>query len=88
MHVVAQTPQYISRNRPSYGLKNTEEYANETHIICKFVRTLSPYTDTLAETGGKNQDDIDRTKFVNLKEPHYMYPIYSEQDLLTPQGII
>jgi hypothetical protein len=87
MHVAVQTPQYISRNRPSYGLQDTDGYSNGTHIICKFVRTSSPFTDPLVENDGRNLDGIDRSKFVNLKEPHYMYPIYSNQDLMTPQGI-
>ncbi len=88
MYVGVQTPQYISRDRPSYGLNATDGYSNSTHIICKFARTLLPYTDTLVDNDGKNRDGIDRKKFINLKEPHYMYPIYADQDLMTPQGIV
>ncbi|CAF1353048.1 unnamed protein product [Rotaria sp. Silwood1] len=86
MFVSVQTPQYIARDRPSYGLRDTDGYSNATHIICKFVRSLSPHTDTLLEHGGQNRDGVDRNKFVNLKEPHYMYPIYANQDLITPLG--
>jgi len=88
MYVGVQTPQYISRDRPSYGLNDTDGYSNSTHIICKFARTLLPYTDTLVDNDGKNRDGIDRKKFINLKEPHYMYPIYADQDLMTSQGIV
>jgi hypothetical protein len=84
MFVGVQTPQYISRERPSYGLKNKNGYSNATHITCSFVRTLLPYNDT----AGDNRDGIDRNQFVNLKEPHYMYPIYADQDVMTPQGIM
>ena len=80
MFVSVQTPQYIARNRPSYGLRDTDGYSNATHIICKFERTLSPYTDEL--------DGIDANKFVNLKEPHYIYPIYANQDLMSSQGML
>jgi len=86
MFVGVQTPQYIARDRPGYGLRDTDGYSNETHIICKFTRTLSPYTDTLVDNDGKNRDGIDRSKFVDLKQPHYMYPIYADQDLVTSQG--
>jgi hypothetical protein len=88
MFVGVQTPQYISRDRPTYGLTDTDGDSNATHITCSFKRTLLPYTDTLEENDGKNQDGIDRNKFVNLKNPHYMYPIYADQDIMTPQGII
>jgi hypothetical protein len=87
MFVGVQTPQYISRDRPSYGLRETEGDANATHIMCKFVRTLLPYTDTLVENDGRSRDGTERNKFVSLKEPHYMYPIYADQDLLTSQGM-
>ena len=86
MFVNVQTPQYISRDRPSYGLSDTDGYSNATHIICKFVRTLAPYTDTF-ENNEKNRDGADKNKYVNLKEPHYMYPVYADQDLMTPQGL-
>ena len=87
MFVGGQAPQYIVRDRPSYGLRNTDGYSNATHIVCDFVRTLSPQTDTLVESDGKTRPTVDRKKFVNLKEPHYMYPIYSDQDLVTSQGM-
>lgn len=87
MFVGVQTPQYISRNRPSYGLRDTDGYSNATHIICSFVRKLSPHTNAPLDSDGKNRDGIDKNKFVNLKEPHFMYPIYADQDLITPQGI-
>lgn len=86
MFVGGQAPQYIVRDRPSYGLRSTDGYSNATHIVCDFVRTLSPHTDTLVESDGKTRPAVDRNKFVNLKEPHFMYPIYSDQDLVTPQG--
>lgn len=87
MFVGVQTPQYIVRERPSYGLRDTDGYANATHIICHFARKLSPHTDTLVENDGRNRDGVDRTKFVDLRQAHYMYPIYSDQDLMTPQGM-
>jgi len=77
MFVGIQTPQYILRERPSYGLRDADGYSNSTHIICKFVRKLSPNTD----------DGIDKNKVVDLKQPHYMYPIYSDSDLMTSQGM-
>ena len=80
------TAQYIARDRPAYGLRDTEGYSNETHIACKFTRTLSPYSDAFGAPGGKSGDGIERNKFVDLKQPHYMYPIYADQDLLTSQG--
>jgi hypothetical protein len=83
MFVGGQAPQYISRDRPSYGLRDTDGFSNGTHIICKFIRALSPQTDPLLE-----RDGSERNKFVNLKEPHYMYPIYADQDLTTSQGKI
>jgi hypothetical protein len=86
MFVGVQTPQYILRERPSYGLQDADGYSNDTHIMCKFVRKLSPHTDTLGETDGKNRDGVDRNKFVDLRQPHYIYPIYSNADLMTPQG--
>ena len=59
------------------------------HIYnCKFVRTLLPYTDTLGDNDGRNDDGVDKNKFVNLKEPHYMYPIFNDQDLTTSSGIV
>jgi hypothetical protein len=82
MFVGVQTPQYIVRERPSYGLREGDGNSNATHIMCTFVRTLSPYTDTVVENDG-----VERRKFVDLKQPHYMYPIYSDQDLMTPQGM-
>lgn len=81
MFIGGQSPQYISRDRPSFGLRDTDGYSNGTHIICKFTRTLVPQIDSLSD-----RDQTDRKKFVNLKEPHYMYPIFSDQDLMTPQG--
>jgi hypothetical protein len=87
MFVGVQTPQYISRNRPSYGLRNTDGYSNATHIVCKFDRKLSPHSDIPLENDGKNRDGIDKNKFVNLKEPHFMYPVYIDQDFDTPQGM-
>jgi hypothetical protein len=86
MFVGVQTPQYILRERPSYGLRDTDGYSNATHIICHFARKLSPYTDTLVENDGRNRDGVDRNKFIDLRQPHYMYPIYSDQDLMTSQG--
>ena len=83
MFVGVQTPQYIYRERPSYGLRDTDGYSNATHIICKFTRRLSGNADSLSE-----RDGIDRGKLVDLKQPHYMYPIFSDQDLMTPQGEI
>jgi hypothetical protein len=87
MFVGVQTPQYISRERPAYGLRDTDGHSNGSHIICKFVRTLSPQSDTLGDDGSKG-DGVDQNKLVNLKEPHYMYPIYADQDLTTPQGSV
>ena len=86
MFVGVQTPQYIARERPGYGLRDTDVYFNGTHILCSFVRKLSPHTDALVESDGRNRDGGDRNKFVDLREPHYMYPIYADQDLMTPQG--
>lgn len=86
MFVGVQTPQYISRDRPSYGLRDTDGYSNSTHIFCKFTRTLSPDADTALENSGKNRD-TERSKLVNLKEPHFMYPVYADQDLVTSQGM-
>jgi hypothetical protein len=87
MFVGVQTPQYISRGRPSYGLREADGYSNATHIICKFERKLSPYPDGAGETDGRNRDGVERDKFIDLKQPHYMYPIYSNQDLMTTQGM-
>lgn len=87
MFVGVQTPQYISHDYPAYGLRETDGYSNTTHITCKFIRTLLPYSDTLDGNNVKSQDRVEREKFVNLKEPHYMYPIYADQDLITSQGI-
>ena len=86
MFVGVQTPQYILRERPSYGLRDTDGYSNATHIICHFTRKLSPHTDANAEGDGRSRDGSDRNKFVDLRQPHFMYPIYSDQDLMTPQG--
>ena len=86
MFVGVQTPQYILRDRPSYGLRDTDGYSNGTHIICKFVRSLAPHTDAVLDSEGRARDGVDRKKFVNLKDPHYMYPIYADQDLVTSQG--
>jgi hypothetical protein len=86
MFVGVQTPQYILRERPSYGLQEADGYSDSTHIICKFTRKLSPYTDTL-DNDGRNRDGVDRNKFIDLKQPHYIYPIYSDQDLMTSQGM-
>ena len=81
MFIGGQTPQYILRERPSYGLLDTDGYSNATHISCTFVRKLSsPNIDK------EREGSVDRQKFVNLKEPHFMYPIYADQDLQTPQG--
>lgn len=82
MFVGMHTPQYILRDRPSYGLQDVDGYSNATHIICKFTRKLSPLT----ETSGSSRDGADRDKIVDLKQVHYMYPIYSDSDLMTPQG--
>jgi hypothetical protein len=87
MFVGVQTPQYILRERPSYGLRDAEGYSNGTHIICKFIRRLSPNIDTSVDHDGRQRDGIERGKLVDLKQPHYMYPIYSDQDLMTAQGI-
>lgn len=81
MHVNVQTPQYIQRERPSYGLREAEGYSNGTHIICQFTRKLSSQVDSSVEREG-----VDRNKFVDLKKPHYIYPIYSNEDLMTSQG--
>ena len=86
MFVGVQTPQYIFHGRPSYGLEKPDGYSNATHIICKFVRKLSPHTDTSVGNDGQNRDGVYWDKFVDLKQPHYMYPIYSNQDLMTTQG--
>lgn len=86
MFVNVQTPQYIARDRPSYGLRDTDAYHNGTHIVCSFVRKLAPHTDGLVEDGGRNRDGSDRNKFIDLREPHYMYPIYANQELMTSQG--
>lgn len=83
MLVSLQTPQYIYRERPSYGLRDTDGYSNGTHIICKFTRRLSNSVDSSSE-----RDGTDRGKIVDLKQPHYMYPIFSDQDLMTNQGEI
>lgn len=82
MFIGGQSPQYIYRDRPSFGLRDTDGHSNGTHIICSFVRTLVPQADSVAD-----RDQADRKKFVNLKEPHFMYPIYADQDLMTPQGM-
>ncbi|CAF3371041.1 unnamed protein product [Rotaria socialis] len=88
MFVSVQTPQYISSDRPSYGLRDTDGYANASHIICKFIRTLSLDADTPVDNSGKNRDGANnRNKIVNLKEPHYMYPVYADQDLVTSKGM-
>ena len=86
MFVGVQTPQYIQRERPAYGLRDTDGYSNGTHISCKFTRKLSPYADASVEHDGKAPDGVDKDKFFNLKEPHYMYPIYTNHDLVTSQG--
>ena len=86
MFVGIQTPQYILRNRPSYGLYNTDGYSNGTHIICKFSRRLSPTTEALIDHDGRHREGIDRNKLVDLNQAHYMYPIYFDQDLMTLQG--
>lgn len=86
MFVGVQTPQYISRDRPGYGLRDIEDYSNETHIVCKFTRQLSPHSDAFTDDDGKARDAGERSKLVNLKDPHYMYPIYADQNLQTPQG--
>lgn len=82
MFVSVQTPQYIVRNQPLYGLRDADGYSNATHIICKFVRALSN-TDAPSDTSGKNRDDVDKNKIMNLKEPRFMYPIYSDEPLVT-----
>ncbi|CAF1083425.1 unnamed protein product [Adineta steineri] len=87
MFVGVQTPQNILRDRPLYGLQDTDGYSNGSHIVCKFDRKLSPHTPEVLENDGKNPDGVDNNKFVNLKEPHYMYPIYTNEDLLTSQGM-
>ncbi|CAF1094588.1 unnamed protein product [Adineta steineri] len=87
MFVGVQTPQYVLRGRPAYGLQDTDGYSNATHIICKFTRKLSPFTDTSVDNDGRPTDGVDRDKFVDLKKPHYMYPIYSNEDLMTAQGM-
>lgn len=87
MFVGVQTPQYILRGRPAYGLRDTDGYSNATHIICKFTRKLSINGDNAAENDGRNRDRIDRDKVVDLKRPHYIYPIYADQDLMTPHGM-
>ncbi|CAF4326930.1 unnamed protein product, partial [Adineta steineri] len=33
MFVGVQTPQYVLRGRPAYGLQDTDGYSNATHII-------------------------------------------------------
>ena len=88
MFVGVQTPKYIFRERPSYGLLNEDGYSNATHIICKFVRKLSPHADSSIENDEQNRGRIDQDKLVDLEKPHYMYPIYSNQDLVASQGII
>ncbi|CAF4729236.1 unnamed protein product [Rotaria sp. Silwood1] len=87
MFVSVQNPQYVFRGRPSYGLRDAEGYSNGSHIICKFEKDLSPHTDDLVENDGRNQGRIDQDKLVDLRQPHYMYPIFSEADLSTPQGM-
>ncbi|UJR14214.1 hypothetical protein I4U23_001207 [Adineta vaga] len=87
MFVGVQTPQYMQRERPSYGLRDTDGYSNGTHISCRFTRKLAPYAGVSAENDGKHPDGVDKDKFINLKEPHFMYPIYTNHDLMTPQGM-
>ena len=87
MFVSVQTPQYIVRERPSYGLREADGHSNATHISCKFIRRLSPHTDNLGEQDGRQRDGNDRGKIVDLRRSHYMYPIYSDQDLRTSQGM-
>ncbi|CAF3555241.1 unnamed protein product [Rotaria socialis] len=87
MFVGVQTPQYVFRGRPSYGLREADSYSNATHIICKFSRSLSPHTENSGENDGRSRDRIDREKFVDLKKPHFMYPIYSDEGLMTAQGM-
>lgn len=83
MFVGVQTPQYIVRERPTYGLRDVDGYSNATHISCKFIRTLSAPTDAFGESDGQNRD---REKFVDLKQPHFIYPIYSNDELKTSTG--
>ena len=86
MFVGVQTPQYIVRERPSYGLRETDGYSNTTHIICKFVRSVSANAEAPVEQDGQHRHSVNRGKLVDLKRPHHLYPIYSDQDLMTPQG--
>ncbi|CAF0914470.1 unnamed protein product [Adineta ricciae] len=87
MFVAVQTAQYILRGRPAYGLQDVDGSSNATHIFCKFTRTLSPYTESFAENDGRVRDGVDRDKLVDLKQAHYLYPIYSNEDLMTAQGM-
>ncbi|CAF4786357.1 unnamed protein product, partial [Rotaria sp. Silwood2] len=47
----------------------------------------SPHTDDLVEDDGRNRGRIDQDKLVDLRKEHYMYPIFSDGDLSTPQGM-
>ncbi|CAF2996447.1 unnamed protein product [Rotaria sp. Silwood2] len=87
MFVSVQNPQYVFRGRPSYGLQDAEGYSNGSHIFCKFEKGLSPHTDDLVEDDGRNRGRIDQDKLVDLRKEHYMYPIFSDGDLSTPQGM-
>ena len=87
MFVAVQTAQYILRGRPAYGLQDVDGSSNATHIFCKFTRTLSPYAESFVENDGRARDGVDRDKLVDLKQPHYLYPIYSNEDLMTTQGL-
>ncbi|CAF0897527.1 unnamed protein product [Rotaria sordida] len=87
MFVSVQSPQYVFRGRPSYGLRDAEGYSNGPHIICKFEKSLAAYTDDLVEDDERNRGRIDRERLVDLRQPHYIYPIYSDEDLVTAQGM-
>lgn len=86
MFVGVQTPQYIVRERPSYGLRETDGYSNATHISCKFIRRLSPHADAFGGQDARQRDGNERGRIVDLRQSHYMYPIYSNDELRTSQG--
>lgn len=88
MFVGVQTPQYILRTRPSFGLLDTDGYSNATHIICKFTRRLSSSAESTIDQETRNLEGVDRSKWVDLSQAHYMYPIFSDKDLMTSQGTL
>ncbi|CAF0784716.1 unnamed protein product [Didymodactylos carnosus] len=93
MFLSVQTPQLIEKDYSVYGLEDPDAYANETHINCEFTRSMAPYGYIApSQTADQQQRDKDkdnrekdtrlRSKIVDLREPHYVYPIYGDQQNL------